>query len=183
MANRKKKKTSYDDSMVRIFIWSGFDVFVIMLITCIAIALIAFYCNRLDADGIKLVRWCFLMAFPVSYALPMISLLKVWRQERILGIYWKDRTDQNRPVQERDWYLYFDRGGFILCHWSYIQRILKSWVVEQTTGWGREKIHCVKFEDISGKKHTLRFSSSSEQKRFRQWYKKKVCINENGEAE
>lgn len=173
MGNRKvKQKSAYNDSLVRIFFWSGFDLFVIALITCIALALIAYFSNYLDADGIKLILWCFLMAAPVSYALPTISLLKVWRQERILGIYWKDRTDHDQPVQERDWYLAYDRGGFILCHRAYIQHILKAWVLEQTSDRGREKVHCVRFEDVYGKKHTLKFSSVQEQKRFQQWYKK-----------
>lgn len=98
------------------------------------------------------------MAASVSYALPMVSLLKVWRQERILGVYWKDRTDQNRPIQNRDWYLSFERAGFLLYHRTYIQRIVNTQEIEQTTDWGREKLYCMRFEDIIGKKHTIKFS-------------------------
>lgn len=184
MENRKEKhKNIYDDSLSTIFVWSGFDVLVIMLIACVIVGMIAFFCNRLNAEGIKLMLWCFLMVVPVSYTLPMMSLLKVWRQERILGLYWKNRTDQDRPVQERDWYLACNRGGFLMCHRVYIQCILNSWVVEQTTDWGREKVYCLRFEDVTGKKHTLKFSSSDELKRFQQWYKKQACINENDEVE
>ncbi len=183
MGKRKKGKTAYDESLPRIFIWSGFDVFVSLLIMCVGLGLIAFFCNRLDAEGIKLVLWCFLMVVPVSYALPMMSLFKVWRQERILGIYWKDRTDRDKPVQERDWYFVYHRGGFLLYHRAYIQRVLNTREIEQTTDWGREKIYCIRFEDICGKKHTIKFSSVREQKKFQQWYKNQACTNKNEKAE
>ncbi len=173
MGKRKKKgKTAYDESLPRIFIWSGFDVFVSLLIICVGLGLIAFFCNRLDVDGIKLMPWCFLMVVSVSYALPMMSLLKVWRQERILGVYWKDRTDQDRPAQERDWYLAYNRGGFLLCHRAYIQHILGAKVIRESTDLGHQDVYCLSFEDICGKKHTLKFSSSNERKQFQQWYKK-----------
>lgn len=127
--------------------------------------------------------WCFLMAASVSYALPMVSLLKVWRQERILGVYWKDRTDQNRPIQNRDWYLSFERAGFLLYHRTYIQRIVNTQEIEQTTDWGREKLYCVRFDDKIGKMHTIKFSSADEQNRFLQWYQNQARITENNEVE
>lgn len=184
MGNRKEEhKSIYYDSLSRIFVWSGFDMFVIMLIACVVIGMIVFFYNRLDSEGIKLMVFCLAMVVPCSYGLPMLSLFNVWRQERILGIYWKDRTDYNRPVQERDWYLACNRGGFLLYHRAYIQRILNAQVVEETTDLGRANVYCVKFEDIRGKTHTVKFSSSGEQKQFQQWYNKQAWIEENDEVD
>ena len=45
------------------------------------------------------------MVVPCSYGIPLISLVKVWKQERRLGISWKERTDYDRSEWERDWYL------------------------------------------------------------------------------
>ncbi len=184
MKNHKKKaKTAYYDSLPRIFIWAGFDVFISLLIICVGVGLIAFLYNRLDTDGIKLMLWCFLMMVLFSYAPPMMSLLKVWRQEHILGVYWKDRTDQDQPVQERDWYLAYNRGGFLLCHRAYIQHILGEKVITESTDLGHQDVYCLRFEDICGKKHTVKFSSAGERKQFQQWYKKQAYTNKSDEVE
>lgn len=171
--SKKRKKTSYDDSLPRIFLWSGFDVFVIMLITCTVLGFIIFFYRRLDSDGIKLILFCLAMVVPFSYGLPMISLIKVLRQELRLGVYWKDRNDYERPVWERDWYLVYDRGGFILCHRAYIKRILGTKVESEITSFINGVVYCVMFEDINGKKCILKFSSVSLEQNFRQWYKKR----------
>lgn len=38
----KRIRTIYDDSLPRIFLWSGFTVFVILLIACVIIGLLYF---------------------------------------------------------------------------------------------------------------------------------------------
>lgn len=174
MGNRKKKvKTAYDDSLPRIFVRSGFDMLVIMLMTCVLLGLIAFFCDRLDSDGIQLMLFCLAMVLPFSYGLPVLSLFSVWRQERILGIYWKDRSDNDRPEWERDWYLSYDRGGFILCHRAYIKRIIGSQEKVEIGSFDSGTVQCLRFEDISGKKHTVKFSSSDGEQNFRRWYEKR----------
>lgn len=181
--SKRKKKTAYDDSLPRIFLWSGFDMFMILLIACMGLGGLLFFYRRSDPEAGKLMAWCLAMVVPCSYGLPLVCLLRVRRQERILGISWKDRRDHDRPAWERDWYLTYERGGFILCHRAYIQRILNARVVEQTTDLGREKVHCVTFEDIRGKKHTLKFSSASMAETFRQWYEKRAYTPEKDEDE
>lgn len=187
MKHRKKKKQkakdSYEAPLFKIFLWSGLDVFVALLMVCAVIGVLIFVYRRQDFDGIKLMCFCLALTVLCAYGLSLLSLLRVWRQEHILGIYWKNRTDGGRPMEERDWYLAYNRGGFLLYHRAYIQRILDASVVEQTTDLGRETVHCLRFEDISGKKHTLKFSSSREQKRFQQWYKHSAWISESSEIQ
>lgn len=175
MGNRKKKaKTNYDDSLAGIFFKAGITVFVVLLIGCIVLFFFMLYRRNVYPDGMKLVRFCFMFAVICSYGPAVLSLFKVWRQERMLGIYWKDRNDHDRPVWERDWYLDYDRGGFLLCHRAYINRILGA---KEETEYGdhgaRGKVFCVIVEDISGKQHTLRFSSPSLKRNFLQWYQKR----------
>lgn len=171
MGNRKRKrKNNYDASLWNIFIRSGFDVFFAMLMVCIVVGLLAALYQRVESEAIRLISFCFVIAVAFSYFLPLCSLFQVWRQQRILGIYWKDRTDHDQPVSARDWYLAYNRGGFLLYHRAYIQCLLRSEVVEQTTDRGREKVYCIKFQDIRGKKHTIKFSSAQDRKKFRQWY-------------
>lgn len=161
----------YDSSLSTIFFRAGFDTFLILVIACVVLGLIAFFFDWVDSDGFQLVLGCFLMAVPISCVLPLISLLKTRQQEHILGIYWKDRTDFKRSAPERDWFCSYNLGGFVLLHRNYIQRILGSRVVEQTSDLGREKVYHVMYEDIRGKRHTIKFSSANEQKKFQQWYK------------
>ena len=99
----KREKTIYDDSLTRIFLWSGFTMFIILLIVCIIIGATVLFYRRFDSEGIKIILFCLALVIPGSYGIPLFSLFKAWRQERRLGIYWKDRTDYDRPEWERDW--------------------------------------------------------------------------------
>lgn len=170
--SKRKEKTIYDDSLARIFALSGFSVFVLLLIAGVVIALIILFYGRMKSDGIKLLLLWLAITVLSSYGSPLLSLLRVWKQERAIGIYWKDRTDHHQPVWERDWYTTYDRGGFILCHRSYIKGILACKVKSENGSFQRGKVYCVLFEDINGKTHTLKFSSTSQEKDFQRWYKK-----------
>ena len=171
---KKEKKTIYDDSLSGIFFHSGLMLFVMLLIACAAIGAVVFFTRRSDyKEGIKLIFFCLLMVIPCSYLLPLASLIKVWKQERSLGIYWKNRTDQELPEWERDWYLTCDRAGFILVHRAYIRHMKGSKAeIEDTGSYNRGKAYCAVFEDMNGKIRSLKFSSESVEKEFQQWYKK-----------
>lgn len=173
----RREKTIYDDSLAGIFLWSGFSVFVIMLLACVIIGVLIFFYRSSDPEGIKILLFCFALVVPCSYGIPLISLFKAWKQERRTGVYWKERTDQNRPEWERDWYLTCDRGGFILCHRSCIRRIVGSRVETEIGEYARGKVYYVVYEDIDGKKHKLKFSSDSLAAEFQNWFKKQPYEN------
>ena len=136
----KREKIIYDDSLTRIFLWSGFTMFMLLLIVCIIIGITVLFYRRSDSEGIKIILFCLALVIPGSYGIPFISLLKVWKQERRLGIYWKDRTDYDRPEWERDWYLTCDRGGFILWCWMSVWRsFFNSTPAAVTGGQPRQK--------------------------------------------
>lgn len=178
MKHTKKERTLYDDSLLKIFIKSGSTVFIFLLIVFTAIYFLMLYKGYMASERIKLMKFCFVLTVLCSYGPATISMFKVWRQERTLGIYWKNRTDRDRPVQERDWHLDYDRGGFILCHRAYIKRILRSKMEKEITRFDRGMVYCMMFEDINGKKHTLKFSSKDGQQGFRQWYEKQMVKHE-----
>lgn len=171
---KKREKTIYDYSLSGIFFHSGLMLFVMLMIACAAIGAVVFFTRRSDyKEGIKLIFFCLLMVIPCSYLLPLASLIKVWKQERSLGIYWKNRTDQELPEWERDWYLTCDRAGFILVHRAYIRHMKGSKAeIEDTGSYNRGKAYCAVFEDMNGKIRSLKFSSESVEKEFQQWYKK-----------
>ncbi len=174
-----REKTIYDASLTRIFLWAGFPVFVIMLIVCMLIGALIFFYRRSDPEGIKIILFCLALVVPASYGMPLISLIKVWRQEHRLGICWKDRTDHDRPKWERDWYLDYDRGGFILCHRNYI-KCLTGYREEMESGeHARRKVYYVLYEDIDGKKHKLKFSYESWAREFQMWFEKQAYKEEN----
>lgn len=170
----KREKTIYDDSLTRIFLWSGFTMFMLLLIVCIIIGITVLFYRRSDSEGIKTILFCLALVIPGSYGIPFISLLKVWKQERRLGIYWKDRTDYDRPEWERDWYLTCDRGGFILYHRNFIRRIVGRQVETEIAEHARGKVYYVVYEDVDGKIRKLKFSSDSLASEFLHWFKKQV---------
>ena len=117
--NRGGERTIYDESLFRIFLWSGFPIFMILLFACVAISGIVFIYRHSDPEGVKIIIFCFAVLIPVSYGSPFVSLFKAWKQQHKIGIFWKERTDHHLPEWKRDWYLICDRGGFILEHRSY----------------------------------------------------------------
>ncbi len=173
-SSEEREKTIYDASMASIFLWSGFSVFIIMLIACVLIGAVVFFYRRSDSEGVKIILFCLALVVPCSYGIPFISLLKAWKQERRIGIYWKDRTDHDRPEWERDWYLNYDRGGFILCHRAYIRHIIGCREETEIGEHARGKVYYVLYEDIDGKKRTLKFSCKSWADRFQHWFEKQA---------
>ena len=171
-SKESRERTVYDASLSGIFFWSGLTVFIILLLACAVIGVTVFFSRRSDPEGIKIVLFCFALVVPCSYGIPFISLLKVWKQERRLGICWKDRTDHDLPKWERDWFLDYDRGGFILCHRDYIIRITVYREEMEIAENARGKVHYVLYEDIDGKKHKLKFSCESFAREFQKWFEK-----------
>ncbi len=170
---KKTRKTPYDAPLSKIFVDAGLDVAVILLISCVAVYLLMLYIGYDALQRGRLMIFCVIGSILCAYLPASISLFRTRKQERILGIRWKDRTDNRRPMQERDWYLSFDRGGFILYHRAYIKRILGSFEETITTDLGHENVRCVRFEDITGKLHVIRFSSGTARGHFLQWAQRK----------
>ena len=85
------------------------------------------------------------------------------------------------PEWKRDWYLICDRGGFILEHRSYIKRIIGCREETERADHARGKVYYITFEDIDGKKHTLKFSYESWALEFQKWFEKQTYEKENVE--
>lgn len=84
----------------------------------------------------------------------------------------KTGQDHDLPKWERDWYLDYDRGGFMLCHRDYIKRITGYREEMEIAENARGKVHYVLYEDIDGKKHKLKFSCESFAREFQKWFEK-----------
>ena len=179
--NRGGERTIYDESLFRIFLWSGFPIFMILLFACVAISGIVFIYRHSDPEGVKIIIFCFAVLIPVSYGSPFVSLFKAWKQQHKIGIFWKERTDHHLPEWKRDWYLTCDRGGFILEHRSYIKRIIGCREETERADHARGKVYYITFEDIDGKKHTLKFSYESWALEFQKWFEKQTYEKENVE--
>ena len=57
--NRGGERTIYDESLFRIFLWSGFPIFMILLFACVAISGIVFIYRHSDPEGVKIIIFCF----------------------------------------------------------------------------------------------------------------------------
>lgn len=79
--NRGGERTIYDESLFRIFLWSGFPIFMILLFACVAISGIVFIYRHSDPEGVKIIIFCFAVLIPVSYGSPFVSLFKAWKQQ------------------------------------------------------------------------------------------------------
>ena len=53
--NRGGERTIYDESLFRIFLWSGFPIFMILLFACVAISGIVFIYRHSDPEGVKII--------------------------------------------------------------------------------------------------------------------------------
>ena len=115
-----------------------------------------------------------LMLF-IVFIPPILSLLRTLEQEAALGIKYKNRADFNKDKNERDWYVDFVRGGFVLYHRNFIKRIIRS-VRDEEIAYAngnrvRSNVYILSFEDMNGKKRKIKFSTKSEEQAFRAWYR------------
>lgn len=180
MSKKIKRKTMYDKSLAEIFIFSGLDVFVALsVVAVIVFTMLLIY--RRDIEVLKVMAFVMIAIPIVSYGFPLVSLFKVYQQQNTLGIYWKDRNDNKLCESDRDWFLDYIRGGFVICHRNYIKKIVLHDKYESYTGSGgiRETVYYLIFEDINGKKHKIKFSSTSEMRKFNKWYNSKKIQNIN----
>ncbi len=174
MKQSDKKWTMYDDSLPKIFLKSGSTVCILLLIVLGIIYLLMLHRDYPAAERMNLMTFLIAAVVPFSYGRAAVCLFRVWKQERTLGKYWKDRADRHRPMQERDWYLDYDLCGFVLYHRDYIRKIVETREKEQTTSEGRNTVYYVLTQDIHGKNHSLKFSSRSTRQRFLDWYERQM---------
>lgn len=193
---KKKTKTNsafvndfYNYSLGKIFWKSSVMMLICMAVATVLISIVLLFSGRTDyEDMIKLLAFWVLLALVLSFTAPILSLLRTFEQEAIIGIKYKDRTDFQKDKNERDWYIDFVRGGFILYHRNFVKKILRT-LKEEEIAYGNEniertKIYVLFFEDVHGKKRKITFSSTSEEQAFRKWYKmgkriKNVVPNDN----
>ena len=175
MGNKNYKKTSlYDDSLGKLFWKSGMIGLIILAFAELIILFVCIYSgyDKQDTPVLLLLMWAFGMVF--LYLRTILSLLQVLRQQATIGIRWRDRADFDKPEYERDWYVMFDGGGFLLYHRNYIQKILRTLKEYQRSGDNhtREQWYTLFFEDITGKQRKIKFSSTALERDFRKWYKR-----------
>ena len=87
--NRGGERTIYDESLFRIFLWSGFPIFMILLFACVAISGIVFIYRHSDPEGVKIIIFCFAVLIPVSYGSPFVVYLRRGNNNIRLGFFGK----------------------------------------------------------------------------------------------
>ena len=87
--NRGGERTIYDESLFRIFLWSGFPIFMILLFACVAISGIVFIYRHSDPEGVKIIIFCFAVLIPVSYGSPLLVYLRLGNNNIRLGFFGK----------------------------------------------------------------------------------------------
>lgn len=87
--NRGGERTIYDESLFRIFLWSGFPIFMILLFACVAISGIVFIYRHSDPEGVKIIIFCFAVLIPVSYGAHLLVYLRRGNNNIRLGFFGK----------------------------------------------------------------------------------------------
>lgn len=93
----KREKTIYDDSLTRIFLWSGFTMFMVLLIACIIIGITVLFYRRTDSEGIKIILFCLALVVPCSYGILCIVCLR--HGSRNAGSVYTGKTGQITTVR------------------------------------------------------------------------------------
>lgn len=172
--NRTGARDFYEYSLGRIF-WKSSVPMLIFGFVCMAIIFIVMLFARRWEDMGKILAFFALLMLCVVFIPPVLSLLRTLEQEAALGIKYKNRADFNKDKNERDWYIDFVRGGFVLYHRNFIKRIIRS-VRDEEIAYAngnsiRSNVYILSFEDINRKKRKIKFSAKSEEQAFRVWYR------------
>lgn len=173
MKKEKKRKSIYNYSVGKLFWISGIQVLVIMLICEAVLAGAAMFSGYKDLAAILILF--FIIGLFAAYVMPLISLCRLFGQQRAAGIKYKNRTDFDKPENERDWFVRMDRGGFVVFHRTYIKRIIRSVKEEEREvdpgGYSPTvDVYILYFEDICGQERKIRFSSEGHLHDFMKWY-------------
>nr|WP_294495162.1 hypothetical protein [uncultured Mediterraneibacter sp.] len=172
MKKEKKRNSIYHYSIGRLFWISGIKVLVIVLISEIVIAGIAAFSGYKDLVAILILL--FIAGVFAAYVMPLLSLCRLFGQQEAIGIKYKNRTDFDKPENEREWFVCMDRGGFAVFHRTYIKRIIRSVKEEEkayTDAYSpKEDVYILYFEDISGRERRIKFSGDWYLHDFIKWY-------------
>lgn len=115
---KKKTKTNatfvndyYNYSLGKIFWKSSVMMLICMAVTTVIISIVLLFSGRTDYEEmIKFLAFWVLLSLVLSFKAPILSLLRTFEQEAMIGIKYKDRTDFQKDKNERDWYIDFVRG-------------------------------------------------------------------------
>ncbi len=173
-SNCTRVRDFYEDSLGKIF-WKSSVPMLILGFVCMAIIFIVILFARRWEDMMEILAFFALLMLFIVFIPPILSLLRTLEQEAALGIKYKNRADFNKDKNERDWYVDFVRGGFVLYHRNFIKRIIRS-VRDEEIAYAngnrvRSNVYILSFEDMNGKKRKIKFSTKSEEQAFRAWYR------------
>ncbi len=171
----KRKMELYEYSLWQLFWKSGLTGFMIFAFAEIIILFVCLYNGYNSKDIVFLLKFMNVFALVVFYARPLFCLFQVIKQQSVTGIYWKNRNDFHREEDQREWFVRFDGGGFILYHKSYIGKILRTIKedVMDGDGYARGTCYILNFEDITGKQRKIKFCDRIYEVEFRKWFGKK----------
>lgn len=113
MGKMRREDLLYGKSLFYIFWKSGSGVFLAVTIVFAALCLFPAVSGYDASEVLAFVCLFFCIAFLLSYVPPLICLSRVFEQERATGVRWRERTDFDKPKEEREWYLALE-GGEIL---------------------------------------------------------------------
>lgn len=173
-SNCTRVRDFYEYSLGKIF-WKSSVLMLILGFVCMAIIFIVMLFARRWEDMMEILAFFALLMLFIVFIPPILSLLRTLEQEAALGIKYKNRADFNKDKNERDWYVDFVRGGFVLYHRNFIKRIIRS-VRDEEIAYAngnrvRSNVYILSFEDMNGKKRKIKFSTKSEEQAFRAWYR------------
>ena len=186
MKKGKKRKSIYNYSVGKLFWISGIEVLVIMLICEAVLAGVAMFSGYKDFAAILILF--FIIGLFAAYVMPLISLCRLFGQQRDIGIKYKNRTDFDKPENERDWFVRMDRGGFVVFHRTYIKRVIRSVKEEEREAYPdgyspTVDVYILYFEDRYGQERKIRFSSDWYLHDFMKWYQYDQNLTRQSEGE
>lgn len=173
MGKMRREDLLYGKSLFYIFWKSGSGVFLAVTIVFAALCLFPAVSGYDASEVLAFVCLFFCIAFLLSYVPPLICLSRVFEQERATGVRWRERTDFDKPKEEREWYLALEGGKFWLYQRSYITKIIRTATERETAGMGSSTTYLLIFENKKGKQQIIKFYSKSAEQDFRKWYQKR----------
>jgi len=169
---KKKVDHLYNLSLFRWFIRTGSPLFIflVIIITLIFCIFPFFPDSEVNVEEhLKLFIGLLVCAALLSYAYPLIGIIKLKKQELIIHKCYKDRMHNGLKQAKKEWFVCTSGARLIVYHRDYIESIVKETKKDRHNESASVTVYLTYIKNCKGRQEKITFLSGNNATEFRRW--------------
>jgi len=172
---KKKVDELYSLSIFRWFIRTGAPLFILLVIIIVLIFCIFPFLSDSDVmytaeELLKLFIGLIVCAALLSYAYPLIGIVKLKKQELIIHKCYKDRMRNGLKQAKKEWFVCSSRARLIVYHRDYIESIVNETKEDRHNESASVTVYLTYIKNCKGNQEKITFLSRNDATDFRRWF-------------